>query len=144
MVRIPITKIALIVAGVSLYNIIAIILHVNELGIVQNEYSIFITLMFFFSFFTFKGIPSFIDSYDFSAKKAIKLSFIKPIGAVMLLYWFIDLVLLVLSLGQRQEQIEFFSSAITIGVFLFSIGLLYFISEIAYVQEKQIQLEENS
>jgi len=40
MVRIPITKIALVVAGVSLYNIIAIILHVNELGIVQNEYSI--------------------------------------------------------------------------------------------------------
>lgn len=144
MVRIPITKIALVVAGVSLYNIIASVLHVNELGVVQNEYSIFITLMFFFSFFIFKGLPSFIDSYDFSTKNAIKLSFIQPIGAVMLLYWFVDLVLLVLSLGQRQEQIGFFSSAIMIGGFSFSIGLLYFVSEIAYVQEQQMRLEETS
>lgn len=144
MVRVPITKIALVVAGVTLYNIIAIILHLNEIGIVQNEYSIFITLMFFFSFFTYKGIPSFIDSYDFNTKKAIKLSFIKPIGFVMLLYWCFDLVLSVLSLGQRQGKIGVFDSAIIIGGFSVSIGLLYIISEIAYVQEKQIQLEETS
>jgi len=62
----------------------------------------------------------------------------------MLLYWCFDLVLLFLSLGQRQEKIGVFDSAIIIGGFLFSIGLLYLISEIAYVQEKQIQLEETS
>jgi len=98
--------------------------------------------MFFFSLFVFKGIPSFIDSYDFSTKKSIKLSFIKPIGTVMLLYWFLDLVLLVLSLGQRQEKVGIFTSSIMVGVFSFSIGLLYLISEIAYVQEKRTQLEE--